>query len=69
MAGIHRNGQFMESTTNLRPLNKFAAWDPAALRLLSRDLVELFLAVVFGRSAVCSCGDHHPHSTDSGDLH
>ena len=55
MAGIRRTEQFMESTTTLSSY-KFAAWNPAVLRLLSRDLVELFLAAVFGRSAVSRCG-------------
>ena len=68
MADIHRTGQLMESTTNLRSYT-FAAWNPAALQLLSRDLVKLFLAAVSGGSAPCSCGDPHPYSTDSGDLH
>ena len=67
MAGIRRHSQFMESTTNLKS-SKFPAWDPDALWTLSRDMVELFLPAVLGRSAVRCCGDHHPHSTDSGDL-
>ena len=67
MAGIHRTRQLMKITTNLSTY-KFAAWNPAALRLLSRDLVEPFLAAVLGRYAVCSCRDYHPHSTDSGHL-